>query len=195
LKSARLARPAQSIRRHSPPHPASAIPAQAPPNRHSDPQVWCLRIAYALATIASQSGRGQPLSPPQEVIVVVRHYTSPSGYPPDTLRMPSGRHTDWLTGAWPLPPNRPHASQQLLAMPEAGKGKWLKAIKAACVRRASNSARRSCAARANAPSTPRPPSTGPGLKRSPIQRYHRAVLEVCNKVARRLLPVIGHLSQ
>ena len=37
LKSARLARPAQSIRRHFPPHSASAIPAQAPPNRRNGP--------------------------------------------------------------------------------------------------------------------------------------------------------------
>ena len=130
--SARLARPARPIRRHSLPHLASAIPAQAPPNRRSGPLAWCLRIAYPLATIASQSGRGQPhsrtlrdvrhvgarasvlecgcplpLSPPQEVIVIVRHYTNPSGYPPDTLRMPFGHPTDRLTGAWPSPPNCP----------------------------------------------------------------------------------------
>jgi hypothetical protein len=77
----RLARPARSIRRHSPPHPASAIPAQAPPNR-----------------------RNGPLSPPDTLRI-------PFGYPSDALRMPFGcpaesRARTWLSPPWHRPGNR-----------------------------------------------------------------------------------------
>ena len=36
--------------------------------------------------------------------------------PPDTLRIPFGHPADWFTGAWPSPPNCPHASHWMLGV-------------------------------------------------------------------------------
>ena len=56
--SERLAKPARPNRRHFPPHPRSAIPAQAPPNRWEGPLTPpdTLRIPFGCPSDALRSG-------------------------------------------------------------------------------------------------------------------------------------------